>query len=181
MLPTSSLSVSQALAGTSWVISTHTARSYNIINVNHRHQILATTTGYPARWNNKTLTKFDPFMQGLHEGKVLDNIEFNLYEYNKLGAIILQPYCGGWLLVDNEYLACPTNAPQSRQPKVARAEICFSAWLESLKKDVECTYGILKGIGVFSRQEYVSTEQTGLTKFSSLAAPYITSFWILIA
>lgn len=33
--------------------SSHTARSYNI-TVNHRQQILATTTGHPARWNDKT-------------------------------------------------------------------------------------------------------------------------------
>ena len=33
--------------------STHTARAYNI-TVNHRRQILATTTGHPARWNDKT-------------------------------------------------------------------------------------------------------------------------------
>jgi hypothetical protein len=55
--------------------STHTARAYNI-TVNHRRRILATTTGHPARWNNKTLAIFDPFMQGLHEGKILlDDLE----------------------------------------------------------------------------------------------------------
>ncbi len=37
---------------------THTARTYNI-TVNHRRQILATTTGHPARWNDKTLALFD--------------------------------------------------------------------------------------------------------------------------
>ena len=123
--------------------STHTARAYNI-TVNHRQRILATTTGYPARWNDKTLAMFDPFMQGLHEGKVLDDIVFNLYAYNESGNIVLQPYRGGWLLVDNGYLARSTTVPPIKTSN-SRAEIRFSSWLESLRKDVECTFGILKG------------------------------------
>jgi hypothetical protein len=123
--------------------STHTARAYNI-TVNHRRQILATTTGHPARWNDKTLAIFDPFMQGLHEGKILDDLEFDLYEYNDSGDIVLQRYRGGCLLVDNGYLARSTNVPPIKTTN-SRAEIRFSAWLEALRKDVECTFGILKG------------------------------------
>ena len=123
--------------------STHTARAYNI-TVNHRRRILATTTGYPARWNDKTLATFDPFMQGLHEGKILDDVHFNLYAYNDLGEVVSQRYRGGWLLVDNGYLARPTTVPPIKTSN-SRAEIRFSSWLESLRKDVECTFGILKG------------------------------------
>ncbi|KAI2504248.1 Plant transposon protein [Fragilaria crotonensis] len=123
--------------------STHTARAYNI-TVNHRRQILATTTGHPARWNDKTLAIFDPFMQGLHEGKILDDLEFDLYEYNDSGDIVMQRYCGGWLLVDNGYLARPTTVPPIKTT-TSRKEIRFSGWLEALRKDVECTFGILKG------------------------------------
>ena len=90
--------------------STHTARAYNN-TVNHRRQILATTAGYPARWNDKTLATFDPFMQGLHEGKILDDVYFNLYADNDLGEVVTQRYCGGWLLVDNGYLARSTTVP----------------------------------------------------------------------
>ena len=123
--------------------STHTARAYNI-TVNHRRQILATTTGHPARWNDKTLAIFDPFMQGLHEGKILDDLEFDLYEYNDSGDIVMQRYRGGWLLVDNGYLARPTTVPPIKTT-TSRKEIRFSGWLEALRKDVECTFGILKG------------------------------------
>ena len=71
--------------------SIHTVRAYNI-TVNHRHRILATTTGYPARWwNDKTLASFDPFMQGLHEGKVLDDIHFDLYAYDDSGVLTSTP------------------------------------------------------------------------------------------
>ncbi len=124
--------------------STHTARAYNI-TVNHRRQILATTTGHhPARWNDKTLAIFDPFMQGLQEGKILDDLEFDLYEYNDGGDIVLQRYRGGWLLVDNGYLARPTTVPPIKTTNSWK-EILFLGWLEALRKDVECTFGILKG------------------------------------
>ena len=58
---------------------THTARTYNI-TVNHRRQILATTTGHPARWNNKTLSLFDGFMLDLKNGDIMDDMQFDLYE-----------------------------------------------------------------------------------------------------
>jgi len=45
---------------------THTARTFNL-TVNHRRQILSTTQGYPARWNDKTLVLFDDFVRGIFE------------------------------------------------------------------------------------------------------------------
>jgi DDE superfamily endonuclease len=53
-------------------------------------------------------------------------------------------YQGAWLLVDNGYLAWPTTVPPIKSTNSQR-EIRFSRWLESMRKDVECTFGILKG------------------------------------
>jgi hypothetical protein len=58
----------------------HTARTYNI-TVNHRRQILATTTGHPARWNDKTLALFDNFMTDLKSGIIMNDMYFDLYEH----------------------------------------------------------------------------------------------------
>jgi hypothetical protein len=121
----------------------HTARSYNI-TVNHRRQIIATTSGHPARWNDKTLALFDDFMQELHEGNIMDDNHFQLYAYDSDGEVTKQDYRGAWLLVDNGYLAWSTTVPPIKTT-TSRAEIRFSAWLESMRKDVECTFGILKG------------------------------------
>ena len=44
-----------------------TARTYNIV-CNHRRRILSTTEGHPARWNDKSIVKFDPFVMGIKEG-----------------------------------------------------------------------------------------------------------------
>jgi hypothetical protein len=53
-------------------------------------------------------------------------------------------YQGAWLLVDNGYLAWSTTVPPIKTTN-SRLEIRFSSWLESMRKDVECTFGILKG------------------------------------
>ncbi len=46
--------------------------------------------------------------------------------------------------MDNGYLSLPTLIPPLKLP-TSYAEMRFSKWLESMRKDVECTFGILKG------------------------------------
>ncbi|KAI2507621.1 Plant transposon protein [Fragilaria crotonensis] len=133
----------------------HTARTYNI-TVNHRRQILATTSGHPARWNDKTLALFDNFMTDLKDGIIMQDMHFDLYEStaaaggadesggNIPNIVKTRRYQGAWLLVDNGYLAWPTTVPPIKTTS-SRTEIRFSSWLESMRKDVECTFGILKG------------------------------------
>lgn len=121
----------------------HTARTYNI-TVNHRRRILSTTNGHPARWNDKTLALFDPFMHQLHAGEILDDVYFDLYDRTLDGNVTKQKYRGAWLIVDNGYHNWSITVPPIKT-STSRAEIRFSAWLESLRKDVECTFGILKG------------------------------------
>ena len=119
-----------------------TARTYNL-TVNHRRRILSTTSGHPARWNDKTLVLFDLFARGMFEGKVLQDVEFSLFERNG-NDIISVKYRGAWLLVDNGYLKWSTTIPPTKVTADSK-EIRWSQWLESLRKDVECTFGIMKG------------------------------------
>jgi hypothetical protein len=49
-----------------------------------------------------------------------------------------------WLIVDNGYLNWSTTIPPVKIPADKR-EIRWSGLLESPRKDVECTFGILKG------------------------------------
>ena len=144
----------------------HTARTYNMITVNHRRRILSTTRGHPARWNDKTLILFDEFICGLHSGELLQDVCFELYDYannvrtaQQQGVVVAGAeqehedaeqevrkvkYQGAWVLVNNGYLSWSATVPPTKTT-CSRAEIRFSAWLESLRKDVECTFGILKG------------------------------------
>jgi hypothetical protein len=121
----------------------HTARTYSI-TVNHRRRILSTTRGHPSRWNDKTLILFDDFSRGIREGKYFKDLEFELLEFDSGNEVIKVKYAGAWQLVDNGYLAWPTTIPPSKVSVNGR-EIRFSDWLESMRKDVECTFGILKG------------------------------------
>ena len=93
---------------------THTAQTYRT-TVKDRRQIIATTSGHPARWNDKTLALFDNFMQELHEGNIMGDNRIKLYAYDSNGKVTKQEYQGAWLLVDNGYLAWSTKCHPSRQ------------------------------------------------------------------
>jgi DDE superfamily endonuclease len=125
---------------------THPARTYNL-STNHNRRILHSTRGHASRWNDKTLAHFDDFMCAVHEGKILQDVTFTLYSWEgEIGRSNLEAtkYCGAWGLVDNGYhrWSC-TQAPAKHS--LLRTEERLSEWIESFRKDAECTFGILKG------------------------------------
>ena len=119
-----------------------TARTYNI-TVNHRRRVLGTTTGHPARFNDKTLVLFDQFVQKVHNDRFDTSHTFTLKDFDSHGNIIEVKYSGCYLLVDNGYLTWSCTVPPLIECN-RRSEARFSEWLESLRKDVECTFGIIK-------------------------------------
>ena len=119
------------------------SRNYNA-TVTHWKQILGTTCGHPGTWNDKSIVLFDELIQGVHEGKLLADKEFQLFELNQEGIIEEITYQGAWFIVDNGYLNWATTVPPMKHP-ITYEEIRFSEWMESMRKDVECTFGILKG------------------------------------
>jgi hypothetical protein len=48
--------------------------------VNHRRQIIASTVGYPGRWNDKTVVRFDGFVNDIQRGLYLKNNKFTLLD-----------------------------------------------------------------------------------------------------
>ena len=80
----------------------------------------------------------------MRDGEQFDDLVFELKERAPDGSIKLVKYRGAWEIVDNGYLSWPTMIPPSKNP-TTYAEMRFSKWVESLRKDVECTFGILKG------------------------------------
>ena len=72
-----------------------------------------------------------------------DNI-FELMEYDSDGKVQCAKYQGAWLVVDNGYLSWPTTIPPMTQ-SVLIDDTRWSEWMESMRKDVECTFRILKG------------------------------------
>ena len=118
-----------------------TARTYNTI-VNHRHRILSFTGEYPSRWNDKTLVLFDSFVEKIRSGGLNEN-EFILYKRLEGEIIVSVKYKGVWLLVDNRYLEWSCTMPPFKYYG-DRCELRWSQWLESMRKDVERTFGITK-------------------------------------
>ena len=115
-----------------------TTRTYNL-TVNHKRRILYSSTGHPGRWNDKTLVRFDSFVSRLQRGEFDDKMSFELK--TEQGSSIKMK--GAYVIVDNGYLEWSTTVPPLKD-SIKKSEVRFSQWLESLRKDVECTFGILK-------------------------------------
>ena len=119
------------------------ARTYNV-TVDHSRRILGSTTGHPGTWNDKTLVLFDDLICNVHHGKLYEDYEFKLYEKDVNGTVHQIEYRGVWFMVDNGYLTWSCTVPPGTDCTTYEL-IRFSEWLESMRKDVECTFGIMKG------------------------------------
>ena len=83
-----------------------TARTYNIV-CNHRRRILSTTEGHPARWNDKSIVKFDPFVMGIKEGTTAILVPIIMLLVNLLVfSYILLPFFFLILLVIPHQVQC---------------------------------------------------------------------------
>ena len=119
------------------------ARTYNV-TCDHSRRILGTTMGHPGTWNDKTLILFDQLIMDVKKGKVYADYEFELYERKENGGIETVKYGGVWFMVDNGYLSWSCTVPPDNNGTTYEV-IRFSEWLESMRKDVECLFGIMKG------------------------------------
>lgn len=71
-----------------------TARAFEI-TVNHRRRILSTTVGFPGRWNDKTIVRFDSFINRIHRGLLYEDVNYELFH----GDGTKYPMHGAWILV----------------------------------------------------------------------------------
>ena len=120
-----------------------TARTYNL-TVTIDRRIINSTSGHPARWNDQSVSYFDTYIMSIKEGKIFEDLDFTLLERNPNGEIVKVNYKGVYLLVDNGYhkwvsLMSPMKVASKR------SDVRWSMWVESLRKVVECTFGIMKG------------------------------------
>ena len=84
------------------------------------------------------------FVSEIRDGSVLDDVNFELLACNKDGKVKNLRFSGAYLIVDNGYLTWSCTVPPFGVTNNVD-EIRWSKWLESMRKDVECTFGILKG------------------------------------
>ena len=123
--------------------NSHTTRTFNL-TCNHRRRILHTTNGGPGRWNDQSMVRLDTFVSGIRDGSVLSDCDFELLARGKDGEVKSLRFLGAYLIVDNGYLNWSCTVPPFGVTNDID-EIRWSKWLESMRKDVECTFGILKG------------------------------------
>ena len=82
-------------------------------------------------------------MTGLDSGKILSDVPFQLLDTNTAGEIVNVRYQGAWVIVDNGYLNKSICMPPMKHA-ITRSQLRWSEWVESMRKDVECTFGIMK-------------------------------------
>ena len=88
-------------------------------------------------------------MSGVNDGTKYNDFVFKLYERKISGEIIEVEYQGVWFMVDNGYLNWLCTVPPVKNA-TSYQTIRFSEWLESMRKDVECTFGILNKYNTYS-------------------------------
>ena len=116
-----------------------TTLSYEL-TCDHTSKIIAVTKGHPGARNDKTIVLFNGFVSSIHSGELYKDVKLKLkdlkgVEYEEKGA---------YLIVDGGYhkwrcLQCPLK--HSAIPR----ESLWSEWVETVRKDVECVFGVLKG------------------------------------
>jgi Plant transposon protein len=86
-----------------------------------------------------TITKYDGFLDALRKREIYGNVSYEVMDENGTTVIVTGVYviCDGGYMKDS-FLIDPYNFRSSR------SIIYWSEWLESLRKDVECLFGILK-------------------------------------
>lgn len=110
------------------------------VTVDHTSKIISATHGFPGAKNDMTIVRFDGFVTAIHDERLYQDVTYPMMtisgkEYTEQGA---------YLLVDGGYhkwrcLQCPLK--HSAIPR----ETLWSEWAETVRKDVECVFGVLKG------------------------------------
>jgi hypothetical protein len=116
----------------------YTSIAYEM-TVSHSKKFQATTVGHYGTTSDKTIVKFDGFVQKIKLEKRYTNAEYEL----QIGPNKWITEKGVYLLVDGGYhkwriLQCPIKHTPDMD------EIRWSEFAESIRKDVECSFGILK-------------------------------------
>ena len=91
------------------------------------------------------MVRFNRFITQIRSaGSTLQDNIFELLARGRGGEVITVKYEGVYVIVDNGYLNWSCTVPPFTVTSNVD-EIRWSKWLESMCKDFECTFGILKG------------------------------------
>ncbi len=112
--------------------------AYEVV-VDHSRRIQACTRSFWGARNDKTIVKYDKFVMDMKYRNTYNNVTYYLVDEHGVS----HPYTQLYLLCDGGYhkWSCLINPYKHTANKRERR---WSEWVESGRKDVECTFGILK-------------------------------------
>jgi len=90
--------------------------------------------------NDKDIVKHDDNVRAIRHNRLFTNATWKYYDCDEN----VRSATGMYLICDNGYLLWPTSICPYSKANNATQEGFFSTNLESVRKDVECTFGILK-------------------------------------
>jgi hypothetical protein len=105
------------------------------VTCTHTREIISCTKGFPGAWNDKTIVRYDGFVQSLRSRQLHGDVEFNIKDENGKEITVT----GLYLICDNGYHKwyCLQNPDKLTCDPKARL---WSKWLESVRKDIECKF-----------------------------------------
>ena len=109
------------------------------VTVRHDRWIMAASRGFAGSWNDKTIVHYDTFVNRFKTGELYGDVEFEV----RVSASETKKIRGLYLICDGGYhhwrcMQCPFTEARTADEKA------WSQQLMSLRKDVECVFGILK-------------------------------------
>ncbi|CAM9899303.1 unnamed protein product, partial [Ectocarpus sp. 8 AP-2014] len=110
------------------------------VTVDHAGRAIAITSGFTGATNDKTIIRYDA---GVHTIKTDAQYTKRTYQLRRTDGTFRERM-GCYLIVDNGYHEWVTLIAPSKYPANSE-DTAFSRTLESVRKDVECFFGILKG------------------------------------
>jgi hypothetical protein len=107
--------------------------------VSHGRRILNVNNAEFGSYNDKTISRIDPFVKDIMNGVKYNDVKYNMYTSDGVSHEVN----GIHLICDGGYLKLPSMI----DPITFRTDmkdVFWSEWVESCRKDVECTFGIMK-------------------------------------
>lgn len=115
------------------------SRAFEVM-VNHRKLIISVSIGFYGSVVDKTIVKFDETMRKIRDGYYA-SYTFEYYDSDGSVKVMNDVHS----INDNGYLKWACMMEPSKHPESAE-DFFWSEMLESLRKDVECVFGILKAM-----------------------------------
>ena len=110
------------------------------VTVDHTYKIMHITRAHPGATNDNVVMLDDDFHQKRMHSELYSNFEFSLYDAH--GAKVR--HRGVYTICDGGYGDARNLISAFRNAGVAGPKLDWSRWVGSVRKDVECTFGVLK-------------------------------------